>query len=96
MDGTLFFWTVVGGDEIHSIALEVPAGPGGFPLSFGPDGRLVAVGCGSRVRLYSAPEGSLRKELPLPAELHDVTVSPTGRWVANALADGSVHVFELR
>ena len=54
MDGTLYFWTVVGGDEIHSIALGVPAGPGGFPLSFGPDGRLVAVGCGSSVRSSSA------------------------------------------
>ncbi len=95
MDGTLFFWTVVGGDEVNSISLATSPGPGGFPLSFGPDGRKVAVGCGNSVRIYTAPDGVLQKEIPAHAEVHDVAVSPSGRWVANALANGSVHVHEI-
>ena len=95
MDGTLYFWTVVGGDEVHSLSLGASPGPGGFPLSFGPDGRTIAVGCGSCTRLYSAPDGTPRRELALPADVRDVAVSPTGRWLANALGDGTVHLHEL-
>lgn len=94
-DGTLYFWTVVGGDQVHNISMDVPSGPGGFPLAFDPKGRTVAVGCGSQTRLYNAPGGFLRKTFVTEAEIHDVAISPDGRWVANACGDGDVRIFEL-
>jgi WD40 repeat protein len=93
-DGTLYFWTVVGGDEVHYISMGV-SGTSGFPLAFFPNGRTIAVGCGREIRLYNAPDGVLRKSLPSPADVHAVAISPDGRWLANAAADGNVRLFEL-
>jgi len=93
LDVTLRFWTVVGGDEVNSVALGAT---GAFQLAYAPDGRSVAVSTDGAVLRLSAPDGELlgRHEVPLKG-VYGVSFSPDGRYLANAAADGRVRVWEL-
>jgi hypothetical protein len=93
VDGTLRFWTVVGGDEVNCVPLN---SPGVLQLAFAPDGRSIAVGIDSAVLLLSAPDGVLRQRFEVPVKgVYGVAISPDGRYLANAAADGRVRVWEL-
>jgi WD40 repeat protein len=93
LDGTLRFWTVVGGDEVTCIKLE---SPGVMQLAFAPDGRSLAVALDGAVLRLRAPDGELieRHEVPVKG-VYGVAISPDGRHLANAAADGRVRVWEL-
>jgi WD40 repeat protein len=93
MDGTLRFWTVIGGDEVN----RAPIGATGtLQLAFAPDGRSIAVSVDHAVLLLGAPDGELRERFEVPVKgAYGVAISPDGRWLANAGADGRVRVFEL-
>jgi len=93
MDGTLRFWTVVGGDEVTCVPLK---SQGVLQLAFAPDGRSIAVLVDHAVLLLSAPDGLLRERFELPVKgVYGVAISPDGRFLANAAADGCVRVWEL-
>jgi WD40 repeat protein len=93
LDGTLRFWTVVGGDEVTCVPLK---SAGVLQLAFAPDGRSVAVSVDHAVMLLSAPDGELIERYDLPVKgVYGVGLSPDGRWLANAAADGRVRVWEL-
>lgn len=91
-DGTLRFWTVVGGDEVNRVALQAS---GSFQLAYAPDGRSIAVSIDRAVLVYSVPDGDVleRRELPVKG-VYGVAISPDGRYLANAAADGRVRVWE--
>jgi WD40 repeat protein len=93
LDGTLRFWTVIGGDEVNRVTLK---STGVLQLAFAPDGRSVAVSVDSAVLLLTAPDGELRQRFELPVKgVYGVAISPDGRYLANAAADGRVRVWEL-
>ena len=93
LDGTLRFWTVVGGDEVNCVPLK---SAGVLQLAFAPDGRSIAVSVDSAVLLLTAPDGELRQRFELPVKgVYGVAISPDGRYLANAAADGRVRVWEL-
>jgi len=92
-DGTLRFWTVVGGDEVNCVPLK---STGMLQLAFAPDGRSIAVSVDNAVQLLSAPDGELLQRFELPVKgVYGVAISPDGRYLANAAADGRVRVWEL-
>ena len=96
VDGKLFFWTVVGGDEVHRAEIGAAGPPGSFQLAFAPDGRTLAVSCQGEVRLFGAPDGNLKKSIQVGVDgVFGVDISPDGRWLANAAEDGNVRLYEL-
>ena len=93
LDGTLRFWTVIGGDEVNCVPLGAT---GTLQLAFAPDGRSIAVAVDHAVLLLGAPDGELRERFELPVKgVYGVAFSSDGRYLANAAADGRVRVFEL-
>jgi WD40 repeat protein len=93
VDGTLRFWTVIGGDEVNCVPLGAT---GSLQLAFAPDGRSIAVAVDHAVLLLGAPDGELLRRFELPVKgVYGVALSPDGRYLANAAADGRVRVFEL-
>lgn len=93
LDGTLRFWTVIGGDEVNQVPLGAT---GALQLAFAPDGRSIAVSVDHAILLLSAPDGVLRERFDLPVKgVYGVAISPDGRTLANAAADGRVRLFEL-
>jgi WD40 repeat protein len=93
LDGTLRFWTVVGGDEVNCVPLK---STGVLQLAFAPDGRSIAVSVDHAVLLLGAPDGQMRQRFELPVKgVYGVAISPDGRYLANAAADGRVRVWEL-
>jgi len=93
LDGTLRFWTIVGGDEVSSAPLGAT---GVFQLAFHPDGRSVAVSTAGAVLRLTVPDGHAieRHEVDLDG-VYGVAFSPDGRYLANAAADGRLRVWEL-
>ena len=93
LDGTLRFWTVIGGDEVNRVVI---GSTGAYQLAFTPDGRAIAVSIDQAVLLLGAPDGELRGRFELPLKgSYGVAISPDGRYLANAAADGRVRIFEL-
>lgn len=93
-DGTLRFWTVVGGDDVSVVTLP---GPGSLELAFAPDGRSIAVATGGAVVRLAVPDGGLVERHPVEAKgVHGVAISPDGAWLANAAGDGRVRLWSLR
>ena len=93
LDGTLRFWTVIGGAEVTSVPLD---GAGAYQLAFAPDGRSVAVSVDHAVLWLGAPDGELRQRFEVPVKgVQGVSISPDGRWLAAAASDGRVRVWEL-
>jgi WD40 repeat protein len=93
LDGTLRFWTVVGGDEVTCVPLK---SQGVLQLAFAPDGRSIAVSTDHAVLLLGAPDGELRQRYEVPVKgVYGVSISPDGRYLANAAADGRVRIWEL-
>ncbi len=93
LDGTLRFWTVVGGDEVNCVPLNAQ---GVLQLAFAPDGRSIAVSVDNAVLRLRAPDGDViaRHEVPVKG-VYGVAISPDARYLASAAADGRVRVWEL-
>jgi WD40 repeat protein len=93
-DGTLRFWTVVGGEDVSVVPLP---GPGSLALAFAPDGRSIAVALEGAVVRLAVPDGGLVERHEVEAAgVHGVAISPDGAWLANAGGDGRVRVWSLR
>lgn len=92
-DGTVRFWTVVGGDEVNCVRLEAK---GMLQLAFAPDGRSIAVATEGAILRLTAPDGAPLQRLDVPVKgVYGLAFSPDGRFLANAAADGRVRVWSL-
>ena len=91
-DGHLRFWSTEDWSEARSVKLE---GSGVFQIAFAPGSDSVAVTADYRIQAYSIKDGKLvdRIEVPLKG-LYGVAISPDGKYIANAAADGSVRVWQ--
>jgi WD40 repeat protein len=93
-DGTLRFWTVVGGDEVNCVPLKATGGV--LQLAFAPDGRSIAVATEGAILRLTAPDGAPLARFELPVKgVYGLAYSPDGRFLANAAADGRVRVWSL-
>jgi WD40 repeat protein len=91
-DGYLRLWATRDWAEVRSAKLE---GSGVFQLAFDPRSESVIVSADYLIQAYSVDDGSVvdRIELPLKG-LYGVAISPDGKYLANAAADGKVRVWE--
>ena len=91
-DGYLRLWSTRDWAEVRSARLERS---GVFQVAFDPRSDSVTVAADYVIQSYSVNDGSIvdRIELPLKG-LYGVAISPDGRYLANAAADGKVRVWE--
>jgi WD40 repeat protein len=93
-DGTLRVWSTRDWAEIRSLKLE---GSGVFQLAFDPRCASVAVSADYLIREYSVHDGSVVNQIELPLKgVYGVAISPDGKYLANAAADGRVRIWERR
>ena len=71
-------------------------GSGVFQIAFAPRSDSVAVSADYLIQTYLIDDGKRvgRIELPLKG-LYGVAISPDGKYIANAAADGKVRVWQL-
>lgn len=72
-----------------------------YGISFSPDGKWIAVACGTpgrfgEVRILKAEDGSLAQVIAMTSDVaYDAQFSPTGDRLATAAADGTVRIFNV-
>lgn len=94
----LTIWNPADGKLINRIK---NVGQRTYAMAIGPDGKLLAVGCGApgrlgETRLFDPANGELKNVLGSTGDVVlDVAFSPTGDRLAVGAADGIVRVFEL-
>jgi WD40 repeat protein len=70
------------------------AGPEVLGIAFSPSGDVAAGSSDTKVRLFSAKAGTLRRALELPMACSVLAFSPDRRWLAAGSMDGSVSLFD--
>jgi WD40 repeat protein len=91
-DGYLRFWSARDWADVCSVKLD---GSGCFQIAFAPKSDSVTVAADYLIRSYSVKDGQAvdRAEVPVKG-LYGVAISPEGKYLANAAADGRVRIWE--
>lgn len=93
-DGKVLVWQLSERKKIN----EIPVTPMGSSslIAFGPDGRLLAVAEKARIWFYHLDEKQPFQQLPvLAADVAALRISPDGSWLACALTDGTIQVWQV-
>jgi hypothetical protein len=91
-DGTLRFWSAADWSEVRRVELQAC---GVLQFAFAPQGETVTVAADHRIQTFAVHSGEPVGRLDLPLKgLYGVAISPDGRYLANAAADGKVRVWE--
>jgi WD40 repeat protein len=91
-DGHLRLWSTKDWALAWSAKL---AGSGVLQLAFAPKSDSVAVAADYVIQSYSVKDGTLVGRIEVPVKgLYGVAISPDGKYLANAAADGKVRVWE--
>jgi WD40 repeat protein len=93
-DGHLRIWSTRDWAETRSIKLE---GGGVLQIAFSPRSDSVTVAGDYIIQTYSVKDRSVIDRIDVPLKgLYGVAVSPDGKYLANAAADGKVRVWDRR
>ncbi|MDZ4674146.1 MAG: WD40 repeat domain-containing protein [Gemmatimonadota bacterium] len=92
-EGELRLWDTAGWQP----RCEVPLRAGGvLQLAWMPQGDRIAVSCDHVVQIVPVREGDLVERLEVEIKgMYGVAVSPDGRWLANAGADGRLRIWRF-
>lgn len=91
-EGTLRLWST--GDWTEVWRVQLRAG-GLFQLAWSPDAREVMVSADHLIQSFDATAGALRDRIEVDLKgIYGIAVSPDGRWLANAAADGRLRIWE--
>jgi WD40 repeat protein len=91
-DGHLRLWSTSDWAEVRSVKL---AASGVLQIAFAPKSGTVTVAADFIIESYSVKDGRVAGRLDVPVKgLYGVAISPDGRYLANAAADGKVRVWE--
>ncbi|HEV3205035.1 MAG TPA: WD40 repeat domain-containing protein [Gemmataceae bacterium] len=93
-DGHLRLWSTKDWASVHAVKLN---GGGCLQIAFSPQSDSATVAADYRIQTYSVKDGKVLDRIELPLKgLYGVAISPDGKYVANAAADGKVRVWERR
>jgi WD40 repeat protein len=93
-DGHLRFWSKTDWAEVRSVKL---AGSGVLQIAFAPKSNSAAVAADYLIQSYSVKDGMVVDRIEVPVKgLYGVAISPDGKYLANAAADGKIRVWERR
>jgi len=91
-DGHLRLWSTKDWTEARSVKLE---GSGVLQIAFAPRSDSVAVAADYVIQEYSVKDGTVVDRLEVPLKgLYGVAISPDGKYLANAAADGRLRIWE--
>lgn len=98
-DGTIRLWETSGGRTLHTVSGYVPAGKWfSPPLSFSPDGRLLASADASsaKAQVWTVSDGKLAAEFcGHTSHIMALTFTPDGRTLLTATHDGAVWAWRV-
>jgi len=93
-DGYLRLWSTRDWTEVRSVKLE---GCGVLQMAFAPHSDTVTVSADYLIQTYSVKDGKVVERIEVPLKgLYGVAISPDGKYLANAAADGKIRVWERR
>jgi WD40 repeat protein len=92
-DGHLRLWSTSDWAEVRSVRL---AGSGVLQIAFSPKSTSVTVSADHLIMSYSVKDGTVVDRIEVPVKgVYGVAISPDGKYLANAAADGKVRVWKV-
>jgi WD40 repeat protein len=93
-DGHLRLWSTKDWAAVRAVKLD---GSGVLQIAFSPQSDFVTVAADYRIQTYSVKDGKVLDRIEVPMKgLYGVGISPDGKYLANAAADGRIRVWERR
>jgi WD40 repeat protein len=93
-DGHLRLWSTKDWAEVRAVKL---GGGGVLQIAFAPNSECMTVAVDYLMQTYSVKDGKVVERIELPLKgLYGVAISPDGKYLANAAADGRVRIWERR
>ena len=93
-DGQLRLWSTKDWSETLRVKI---GGTGVLQLAFSPKGNSVTVAADRLIQSFAVKDGRVVERIDLPLKgIYGVAISPDGKYLANAAADGKVRVWERR
>jgi WD40 repeat protein len=93
-DGYLRLWSTSDWTEARSVKLERT---GVLHIAFAPRSDVVAVTADYLIQEYAVKDGRVTDRIEVPLKgVYGVAISPDGKYLANAAADGRIRVWERR
>jgi WD40 repeat protein len=91
-DGVLRLWSTEDWSEVRAVKLGCS---GVFQMAIAPKGDAVTVSTNHLIQTFSLKDGNCLSRIEVPVKgVYGVAISPDGRYLASAAADGKVRVWQ--